>query len=80
MPNMGIFTICNYVEHGVKLTLSLIKSILKTLWTKYKEITKHDTFNFHVKIMRLMPTFVKTNGDYEEFKSVVNANDMLDGI
>ena len=80
MPNMAIFSLCNYMKHGVKLTSSLIKSVLQPLWTKHKGITKHDTFNLRVKIMRLMPTYSKTNGDYEEFKKVVNAFDMLDGI
>lgn len=29
---------------------------------------------------RLMPTYKKTNGDYDEFKKVANASDLLDGI
>ena len=68
------------MQHGVKLTSSLIKSVLQPLWTKHKGITKYDVFNLRVEIMRLMPTYSKTNADYEEFKKVVNANDMLDGI
>ena len=27
-----------------------------------------------------MPTYSKTNGDCDEFKTIVSANDMLDGI
>jgi len=80
MPYMAVFSLCNYMEHGVKLTSSLIKSVLQPLWTKHKEITKHDTFNLRVKIRRLMPIYSNTNGDYEEFKKIVNANNMLNGI
>ena len=54
----------------MKLTSSLIKSVIQPLWTKHKGITKHDISNLHVKILRLMPTYSKTNGDYD---------DMLDG-
>ena len=78
---MAIFTLCNYMEHGVKLTSSLIKNFLQPLWTKQKGITKDDTFNLCVKIPTLMPpTYSKTDGDYDEFKTSVNTNDTLDSI
>ena len=76
----AVFSLCNSMEHGVKLTSSHIKSVLTPLWTKHEGITKHDVLNLRVKIMRLMPTYIKSNTGYEEFKRVVNANDMLDGI
>ena len=54
---------------------------MEPVWpTASKNITKHDVFNIRVKVMRLMPLFCKTNKDYEEFKRVANANDMLKGI
>jgi len=54
---------------------------MEPVWpTASKNITKHDVFNIRVKVMRLMPMFRKTNKDYEEFKRVANANDMLKGI
>ena len=66
MPIMAIYLLCNYMQHGVKLTSSLIKSVLQPLWTKHKGITKYDVFNLRVEIMRLMPTYSKTNADYED--------------
>jgi hypothetical protein len=47
---------------------------------RVQEYNKDDVFNIRVKVMRLMSTFRKTNKDYEEFKRVANANDMLKGI
>ena len=81
MPDVALFSLCNYLESRGKLPSSLIKSIMEPVWpTASKNISKHDVFNIRVKIMRLMPTFRKTNQDYEEFKRVANANDMLKGI
>jgi len=30
--------------------------------------------------MKLLPVYKQSNGDYEQFKAVVNASDMLNGI
>ena len=81
IPNQALYTLCNYLEGQGKLSSSLIKSVMEPVWpTASKNITKHDVFNIRVKVMRLMPMFRKTNKDYEEFKRVANANDMLKGI
>ena len=80
MPIHAVFSLCNYIENGTRLKRALIKSQLWKSWQKQKETTKHDTFNVCVKIMRLLPTYRNCNGDYEEFKKVVNARDLWHGI
>ena len=80
MPESALFRLCNVAEHTGKLSTSSIKSIMKVAWPKAKLPSKQDIFNIRVKIMRLMPTFRKSNQDYETFKEVVNASDMLQGI
>ena len=40
----------------------------------------HNVFKIHAKIMKLLPVFKELNRDYELFKAVVNAGDMLNGI
>ncbi len=45
-----------------------------------KNVSKHDVFNIRAKLIKLLPSFKKTKGDYEEFKKVANSNDMLSGI
>jgi hypothetical protein len=81
IPDHALHTLCNYLEGQGKLSSSLIKIVMEPVWpTASKNITKHDVFNIRVKVMRLMPMFRKTNKDYEEFKRVANANDMLKGI
>ena len=77
MPTHAVFSLCNYIENGTQLTRILIKSQLRKIWPKHKEITKHDV---RVKIMKLLPTYRNSNGDYEEFKKVVNTRDLLHGI
>ena len=80
MPINALFTLCNCMEHGGKLASSLIKKVMQPIWPKAKDISKHDVFNIRVKVMRLLPTYRKSNGEYNQFKSVVNANIMLRGI
>ena len=81
MPNNALFSLCNILERTGKLSASVIKETIEPVWPKAKKnITKHDVFNLRVKVMRLMPTFRKSNGEYEEFKKVVNASELLRGI
>ena len=78
--NTALFTLCNHAKHVGKVASSLIKSIMKPVWPKKKEISIHITFNIPVKVTRFMPILHRTNGDYKDFKVVVNANDILNGI
>ena len=80
MPDNALFRLCNIAEHGGKLSTNSIKSVMRVAWPKAKLATKQDIFNIRVKVMKLMPTFRKSNQDYETFKEVVNASDMLQGI
>ena len=80
LPDTALFTLCNHLEHNGKLESAYIKSVLRPILPKAKNVTKHDVFNTRVKVMRLLPTFRKTNGEYEAFKEVANANDLLGGI
>jgi hypothetical protein len=74
------FTLCNYMEISGKLDYPLITSAMQQVWPRAKPLTKHDMFNVQVKIMQLLPVFMKSNGDYERFTEVVNASALLDGI
>ena len=80
MPIYAVFSFCNYIETGNQLTMTLIKYLLRKIWPEHKEIKKHDTFNFCVKMMKLLPMYRNSNGDQEEFKKVVNTSDLLYGI
>lgn len=80
IPDNALFTLCNQYEKRGRLASAFIKDTLAPIWPSAKNITKYDCFNVRVKIIRLLPTFKKSNGDYEEFKAVANANDLLNGI
>ena len=53
---------------------------MKPVWLRAKALTKHHIFNIRVKVMRLLPIYRSTDRDYERFKEVVNASDLLDRI
>ena len=80
MPNNALFSLCNTLERTGKVSASIIKDVIGPVWPKAKGITKHDVWNMRVKVQKLMPIFRKSNGDYEEFKQVVNASELLRGI
>lgn len=80
MPDSALFSLCNIAEFGGKLTASSIRNVMSVAWPSAKLTSKHDVFNLRVKVMKLMPIFRKSNNDYEAFKEVVNASDMLQGI
>ena len=75
-----MFSLCNVAEFGGRLTPETIKNTMMKVWPKAKAITKHDIFNIRVKVMKLMKTYRGSNREYEQFKKVVNASDMLQGI
>lgn len=79
-PINSIFNLCNLYEQTGKLQPTIIKAILKPVLPKHKLITKNDVFDWRARIEKLMPTYRKSNGEYEAFKEVANASGMLDGI
>ena len=80
MPKSAIFTLCNYMENLGRLDSNLITNVMKPVWPRAKEFSKYDVFNVRVKVMRLLPVYRRSDGDYEQFKEVVNAGNLLDGI
>ncbi len=80
MPKSAIYTLCNYMENLGRLDSNLITNIMKPIWPRAKEFSKYDVFNVRVKVMRLLPVYRRVDGDYEQFKEVVNAGHLLDGI
>ena len=80
MPNNALYTLCNYAEQDGKLSTSTIKKVLGPVWPKGKVITKQNVFHVKVKVMRSLKTFKAMNGDYDEFKKLVNESDFLSGI
>ena len=79
-PSFCSFSFCNFLEKGIKLSHSLIKSVIQPIWPTQKSIFGQDTFNIHVKIKRLLSTFFNSKTDYDIFKSVVNQSELLSGI
>ena len=50
------------------------------MWHRAKSISKHYTFNIKMKVMRPLPIYKDSDGDYNRFKEVMNATDLLKGI
>lgn len=50
------------------------------VWPTGKVITKNNVFHIRVKVMICLKTYKETNGDYNEFKQLVNDSDFLSGI
>ena len=79
-PTCIVFTLCNYVDKHIKLTHSLIKATIRTIWLEHKSMTGTDTFNIRVKIHRCQKNFQNKNEDYKSFKNVINDSMLLSGI
>ncbi len=79
-PHSALFSLCNIAEHCGKLTPSAIKNVMKVAWPSQKLVTKQNISYIRAKVMKLLPTLRKSNFDYEEFKKVVNCDDLLNGI
>ena len=45
LPDMALFSLCNYLERKGKLPTSHIKDVIEPVWPKAKNVTKHDVFN-----------------------------------
>ena len=63
----------------MKLTTSQIKTVLKLVWPKKKEITKSNILHIKVKVKRLLPTNRNTE-NYEEFTKSCAKSALLEGI
>lgn len=79
-PHSALFSLCNIAEHCGKLTSSAIKNVMKIAWPTKKVITKQNTSYIRAKVMKLLPTLRNSDFEYEEFKKVVNCDDLLKGI
>ena len=75
----ALFTLCNILKHNKRLKATTIKSVLKPIWPKNKNITKSDVFNMRVRVKRLLPV-LERNPLFENFQDEVNATSMLRGI
>lgn len=80
MPSSAVYMLCNYLGNSGKLESCLIKKVIQPVWPNIKYITKHDIFNIRVKIIKLLPVYRKSSGDYDRFKEVVNSSNMLNKI
>ncbi|KAK1748651.1 hypothetical protein QTG54_000590 [Skeletonema marinoi] len=80
LPDITMFTLCNLFEQDGKLSTSLIKKVVGPVWPKNKVFTKNNVFNIRVRVKRSLAAFKSANGDYEDFKQMVNASDLLSGI
>ena len=80
LPTNTLYTLCNFLEKNGSINSDLILQIIEPVWPKSKNVTKHDCWNMRICVNRLMPIYKATDGNYDKFKEVVNANDLLDGI
>ena len=78
-PHSALYSLCNIAEHCGKLTSSAIKNVMKMVWPSQKTVTKQNIFYVRKKVMKCLPILRKSN-DYEDFKSVVNCDDLLKGV
>lgn len=63
-----------------RLDSNLITNAIKPVGLRVKALTKYNVFNICVKVMRILSAYKSRNGDYEQFKQVMNASHCLDGI
>ena len=75
-----LFNLCNMYENYGRLTSGVIKNVCSPMFPITHPMTKNDVFNIRIKIRRLLPTLRAAGGDYDQFKQVVNASTMLQGI
>ncbi len=80
VPKQVMYNLCNVLEFSGNLPTLVIKKIFAPIFPKSKVITKTDVFGIRVKVMRLLPSFKKANGDYEIFKTAMNDSDLNGGI
>ena len=63
----------------MKLTTQQIRTVLKPVWPKKKEITKSNVLYTKVKVKRLLPIYRSTQ-NYEEFTKCCKESVLLEGI
>ena len=80
LPTNTLYTLCNFLEKNGSINSDLILQVIEPVWPKSKNVTKHDCWNMRIRVNRLMPIYKATDGNYDKFKEVANANDLLDGI
>ena len=65
IPTKVVWTLCNFIDKGVKLTHELIKAQVTPIWPKHKVVTGVDTANIRFKIMRAPLSFKELQRDSE---------------
>ena len=80
LPTNSLYSLCNFLEKNRSINSDLIRQVIEPVWPKSKNVTYHDCWNMIIRVNRLMPIFRNSEGDYDLFKEVANANDLLDGI
>ncbi len=78
-PNsLTMYHLCRMAE-GKRLNANSIKSILKPIWPRKKDIKPQDVYYIKKKVMNLLPV-LRLNPSYQNFKEVANDKDFLGGI
>ena len=69
ISSLKMSTLCNMADN-VRLSARTIKSIIRPIWPRKKDITPDDVFYIRYKVMKMPPT-LQDNPDYDEFKEQV---------
>ena len=80
LPTQVLYSLCNVFEFTGRIDTASIKNAVRRLWPKSKNITKSDVFNLRVKVKRCLKLYRDNNGDYDEFKKIANASELLKGV
>ena len=80
MPESALLSLSNIKEFGRNVVASSVNSITSVVWPSAKIAHKNDQLSTHVKILKLMPALRKSNHEYEAFKKVIRAGEMLQVI
>jgi hypothetical protein len=77
IPDQALYNLCNMLDHNGFLKPSTIRDVMGPVWPSRKVMTKHDLFNINVKVMRLLPILKVSDGRFDEFQKLANANQMF---
>ena len=81
IPDPTMFSLLHMFEqNGGCISSSTIKNTIAPVWPKQKAMTKHDVFKIKVKLVKLLPIFKQTNGDFQKFQEQATSNELLSGI
>ncbi len=78
LDSLTMYQLCRMVE-GKRLSSNSIKSILKPIWPRKKDIRPQDVHYIWKKVNNLVPV-LHLNPSYENFKVASNDSDFLGGI